>query len=86
MSKLLYHRGGLDIDDVKALIIDPEVPQVDPQVVGRDERLVVAVDRYRVDVVGVRVGEHPLDPGVCAILVAPQQRHTNTPVVAGRRR
>lgn len=44
----------------EGLVVDLEVPEVDAQVVGRDERLPVRVHRQRVDVVRVRVGEAPL--------------------------
>jgi len=40
----------------KALVRDVHVPQVDTEVVGRDESLAVRVDRDRVDVIGVCVG------------------------------
>ena len=56
----LLHVGRLDVDDVEALVGDLDVPQVDAQVVGRHERLLVAVQRDRVDVIGVRVGEYAL--------------------------
>jgi hypothetical protein len=35
-----------------------EVPQVDPEVVGRDVGLTVGVERDRVDVIGMGVGEN----------------------------
>ena len=52
----LLHVRRLDVDDVEALVLDVEVPEVDPKVVGADERLAVAVHRDAVDVVGVGVG------------------------------
>jgi hypothetical protein len=36
-----------------------KVPQVNAEVIGREEQLVVRVDGYRVNVVGVRVGIVP---------------------------
>ena len=56
----LLHVGGLDVDDVEALILDVEVPQVDSQIVAADVRLPIAVDGYAVDMVGVRIGIGPL--------------------------
>lgn len=50
------HVGRLDIDNVKALILNVQVPQVDPQIVTADESLSIAVYRYAVDVVCVCVG------------------------------
>lgn len=52
----LFHIGRLDIDNVEALVLDVEVPQVDSQIVTADERLTVAVHRDAVDVIGVCVG------------------------------
>lgn len=45
--------------DTEAAIGDLQVPQVHPEIVSRDERLEVGVDRDGVDVVGVGVAEHP---------------------------
>lgn len=53
------HVGRLDVDDVEALVGYLQVPQVEPEVVRRQVRLLVRVDRYRVDVVGVSVGKDP---------------------------
>lgn len=52
----LLHVGGLDVDDVEALVLDVKVPKVDSQVVAADEGLAIAVDGNAVDVVGVGVG------------------------------
>ena len=41
----------------EALVGDVEMPQVDSQVVCRDERFLVAVDGDGVDVVGVGIGK-----------------------------
>lgn len=51
----LFHICRLDIDDVKALILDVEIPQVDTQVVATYKSLSIAIDGYTVDVVGVGV-------------------------------
>lgn len=53
------HVGRLDVDDVEALVGDFQMPQVNPQIVRGQIRLLVRVDRYRVDVVGVSVGKDP---------------------------
>lgn len=55
LSQLLHVRW-LDIDDVEALILNIQVPEVYPQIIGRDERLSIAVDGDAVDVVGMRIG------------------------------
>jgi hypothetical protein len=52
----LFHVGRLNIDNVEALVLDVEVPEVDPQIVATNESLAVAVYRYAVDVVGVCIG------------------------------
>jgi hypothetical protein len=49
--------------DTEALVGDIHVPEVDTEVISGDERLLVAVDRHRIDVVGVRVGKHPSGTG-----------------------
>jgi hypothetical protein len=51
-----FHVCRFDIDNVEALILDVEVPEVDPKVVTADERFPIAVYRYAVDMVGVCVG------------------------------
>lgn len=52
----LLHVRWLDVDNVEALILDVQVPEVYPQVVRRDKGLSVAVHRDAVNVVGVRIG------------------------------
>jgi len=51
----LFHVCWLNINNVEALVLDVEIPQVDPQVVTADKRFTIAVDRYAVDVIGVRI-------------------------------
>lgn len=58
LSQLL-HVCWLDIHNIEALVLDVEVPQVDPQVVTAYECLSIAVYGYAVDVVGVRIGVYP---------------------------
>lgn len=57
LSELL-HVVRLDVDNVETLVRDVEIPQVDAQIIRRDEGLAVAIDGDRVDVVRVRVGVH----------------------------
>ena len=54
LSQLL-HVGGLDVDNVEALILDVEIPEVDSEVIATDEGLSIAVHRDTVNVVGMRV-------------------------------
>ena len=51
----LLHICRLDINDIEALVLDVEVPKVDPQVIATDESFPIAVDRYTVNMVGVCV-------------------------------
>jgi hypothetical protein len=55
LCKLLHVRW-LDVDNVEALVLDVEVPEVNPQIVATDERLSITVNRYAIDVICVRVG------------------------------
>lgn len=55
LSKL-FHVSRFDVDNVEALVLDIQVPEIDAQVVAADVRLAIAVDRDAVDVVGVGVG------------------------------
>jgi hypothetical protein len=64
------HVDRLDIDNVcmsaysqawtkkltEALITDIEIPQVDPQIIGRDISLLIGIDRYRIDMICVSIG------------------------------
>jgi len=66
----LFHVDRLNIDNVwlsaypqawttkltEALITDVKIPQVDPQVIGRDISLLIGIDRYRVDMICVSIG------------------------------
>jgi hypothetical protein len=54
LRKLLHVRW-LDVDNVEALILDVEIPEVDPQIIATDECLSIAVNGYAVDMVGVCV-------------------------------
>ena len=38
------HVGRLDIDNIKALVLNVEVPEVDSEVIAADECLTIAVD------------------------------------------
>ena len=45
----------IDLARTEALVADTQIPEVDPEVVGRDVRLLIAVYGDRVDVVSVCV-------------------------------
>ena len=60
----LLHVLGLDVDNVKALVVDAQVPEVDAQIIAADVGLPIAVDGNAVDVVGVGVGIRP--PRYCS--------------------
>ncbi len=49
------HVGWFDVDNVEALILDVEIPQVDAEIITADEGLAVTVDGDAVDVVGVSI-------------------------------
>lgn len=49
----------MDKQDTEASVGEVQVPQIDPEVIGRQIRLVVTVDGDGVDVVGVSVGVNP---------------------------
>lgn len=55
----LFHVRRLDVDNVKALVLDVQIPQIDAQIIAADEGLPVTVHRDAVDVVGVGVGIRP---------------------------
>lgn len=52
----LLHVGWFDVHNVEALVLNVQVPEVDPQVIATDKSLAIAVDRYAVDMIGVGVG------------------------------
>lgn len=52
----LLHIGRLYVHNVEALIRYIQVPQVDAQVIRRQVRFRVRIDRDRIDVIRVRVG------------------------------
>lgn len=53
----LLHVCRFDIDNVKTLIGDLQVPEVDSEIVSGEISLLIRVHRNRVYVVGVSVGE-----------------------------
>lgn len=57
------HVRWFDVDDIEALFLDVEVPQIDAKVVATYERLPVAVDRDAVDMVCMRIGVCPARHG-----------------------
>lgn len=52
----LLHVRGFDVDNVEALILNVQVPQVYSQVIAAEECLSVAVDGYAIDVISMSVG------------------------------
>lgn len=54
----LFHVCRLDVNNVEALILNVEVPQVDAQIITTDVCLAIAVDRNAINVVSVGVGVH----------------------------
>jgi hypothetical protein len=83
----LLHVGGLDIDNVEALVLDVEVPQVDAKIVAADEGLAVAVDGDAVDVVCVGVGVCPARDGSDdGIMVSEARKLEVVGVLEGARR
>jgi hypothetical protein len=52
----LLHVCGLDVNNVEALILNVQVPEVNPKVVTANKRFTIAVHRNAVDMIGVRVG------------------------------
>ena len=46
-------------EDTEALVSDLQVPDIYSQIVSREVGGVIAVHRYRVDVVGMCIGEYP---------------------------
>lgn len=67
----LLHVGRLDVDNVEALILNVQVPEVDPQVIAGYERLPVRVDGYAVDMIGV-----------CVRVCPPRHRSNNRVVMS----
>lgn len=51
----LFHVGRLYVDNIKALILDIKIPEVDPEIITADKCLSIAVHGYAVDVVGVGI-------------------------------
>lgn len=64
----LFHVDWLNVDDVKALIANIKIPQVDSEIVCADVCLSIRVDADAVDVIGVSVGinlsRHSSDNGI----------------------
>ena len=55
----LFHVGRFDIDNVKALVLDIEVPKVDTKIITAYEGLSVTVNGDAVDVVCMGIGICP---------------------------
>lgn len=54
LSKL-FHVRWFDIDNVEALVLNIEVPEVNSEIIGADKGLAIAVDGYTINVVGVGI-------------------------------
>lgn len=52
----LLHVRGLNVNNVEALILYVEIPEIDSEIVTADEGLAIAVYGYAVDVIGMRIG------------------------------
>ena len=52
--QLIRRRGQEKLTE--ALITDIKIPQVDPQIIGRDISLLIGIDRYRIDMICVSIG------------------------------
>lgn len=46
-----FHVRGFDINDVEALILYVQVPQIDPEIIAADKSLAVTVDRDAINVI-----------------------------------
>lgn len=75
----LLHIRRLNIDDVEALILNIEIPEVDPEVITADECLSVAVDRDAIDVVGVGISIRASRDGSYDGIVMRQARELQIP-------
>lgn len=53
----LFHVGWLDVYNVEALVGNFQVPQIDAEIICRQIRFLIRVDRDAIDVVGMRVGK-----------------------------
>jgi hypothetical protein len=51
----LFHVRWFDIDNVEALVLNVEIPEVNPEVVGADKRLAIAIDGDAIDMIGVGI-------------------------------
>jgi len=55
----LLHVGWFDVNNIEALVLDVQVPQVDSQVVAGNESLSVRVYGYAVDMVSMSISIGP---------------------------
>ena len=58
LSQLL-HVSGFDVNNVEALILNVQIPKIDPKIVATYEGLAVAIHGNAVDVIGMGVGVDP---------------------------
>lgn len=59
----LLHVCWFDVHNIKALVLDVQVPKVDSQIIAADVGLAVAVDRNAIYVVCMRIGVCPTRNG-----------------------
>lgn len=52
----LFHVGRLNINYVKALVLDIEVPEVNTEIVTANKSLSITVYRNAVDMIGMSIG------------------------------
>lgn len=52
----LFHISWLNVNNVEALILDVEIPEVDPQVIAADKCFSITIYRNTVNVVRMGVG------------------------------
>lgn len=50
-----FHICRFNVNDVEGLVLDVEIPQIDPEIVAADESFTVAVDRDAVDVIRMSI-------------------------------
>mmetsp|Transcript_7554 Transcript_7554/g.17290 ORF Transcript_7554/g.17290 Transcript_7554/m.17290 type:complete len:235 (-) Transcript_7554:149-853(-) len=66
----LLHVRRLDVHNVECRVVATQVPQVDPKIICREEIFLVAVERDRVDMIGMSIHEHAFRRGTYHILLS----------------
>lgn len=54
LGKLLHVRR-FDVHDVETLVLNVQVPEIDPKIITANEGFSIAIHRYAVDVIGVSI-------------------------------